>query len=143
MIKVGLVSLGCAKNLIDSEMILAMFTADEYKLTDNPAEADLLIVNTCGFIEEAKEEAIDTILQMAQYPGKLVVVGCFVERNLAELQKSLPEVDLWVPLKDYPHLHEKIETLLGTKGHSAARSFAPCRFDPGLRRLSPNQRRLQ
>jgi ribosomal protein S12 methylthiotransferase len=115
MIKVGLVSLGCAKNLIDSEMILAMFTADEYKLTDNPAEADLLIVNTCGFIEEAKEEAIDTILQMAQYPGKLVVVGCFVERNLAELQKSLPEVDLWVPLKDYPHLHEKIETLLGTK----------------------------
>src|SRR5574344_530182 len=115
MIKVGLVSLGCAKNLIDSEMILAMFTADEYKLTDNPAEADLLIVNTCGFIEEAKEEAIDTILQMAQYPGKLVVVGCFVERNLEELKKSLPEVDLWVPLKEYGHLHEKIEALLGTQ----------------------------
>jgi ribosomal protein S12 methylthiotransferase len=115
MIKVGLVSLGCAKNLIDSEMILAMFTADEYKLTDNPAEADLLIVNTCGFIEEAKEEAIDTILNMAQYPGKLCVVGCFVERNLEELKKSIPEVDLWVPLKDYSHLHEKIEELLGTK----------------------------
>ena len=115
MIKVGLVSLGCAKNLIDSEMILAMFTADEYKLTDNPAEADLLIVNTCGFIEEAKEEAIDTILNMAQYPGKLCVVGCFVERNLEELKKSIPEVDLWVPLKEYAHLHEKIEELLGTK----------------------------
>jgi len=115
MINVGLVSLGCAKNLIDSEMILAMFSADEYKLTDNPAEADLLIVNTCGFIEEAKSEAIDTILAMAQYPAKLVVVGCFVERNLAELEKNIPEVDLWVPLKEYSHLHEKIEQLLGTK----------------------------
>jgi ribosomal protein S12 methylthiotransferase len=115
MIKVGLVSLGCAKNLIDSEMILAMFAADSYKLTDNPAEADLLIVNTCGFIEDAKTEAIDTILAMAQYPAKLVVVGCFVERSLEELKKSIPEVDLWVPLKDYPHMHEEIEALLGTK----------------------------
>ncbi|MFA6619930.1 MAG: 30S ribosomal protein S12 methylthiotransferase RimO [Bacilli bacterium] len=115
MIKIGLVSLGCAKNLIDSEMILAMFSADEYKLTDNPAEADLLIVNTCGFIEDAKTEAIDTILAMAQYSAKLAVVGCFVERSLEELKKSIPEVDLWVPLKDYPHLHEKIEALLGTK----------------------------
>src|SRR5574344_3035522 len=116
MIKVGLVSLGCAKNLIDSEMILAMFTADEYKLTDNPAEADLLIVNTCGFIEEAKEEAIDTILEMAQYPGKLVVVGCFVERNLEELKASVPEVDLWVPIREYPELNKKIEALLGSEG---------------------------
>src|SRR5574344_966170 len=115
MIKVGMVSLGCAKNLIDSEMILAMFSGEEYKLTDNPAEADLLIVNTCGFIEDAKTEAIDTILAMAQYPAKLVVVGCFVERSLEELKKSIPEVDLWVPLKDYPHLHEEIEALLGTK----------------------------
>lgn len=115
MIKVGLVSLGCAKNLIDSEMILAMFSKDTYALTDDPAEADLLIVNTCGFIEAAKEEAIDTILAMAQYPAKLVVVGCFVERNLAELKKSLPEVDLWVPLKEYPHLHEKIAELMGSE----------------------------
>ena len=115
MINVGLISLGCAKNLIDSEMILAMFGKEGYRLTDDPAEADLLIVNTCGFIEEAKSEAIDTILSMAQHEAKLVVVGCFVERNLAELKKSIPEVDLWVPLKDYPHLHEEIEKLLGTE----------------------------
>jgi ribosomal protein S12 methylthiotransferase len=65
MKKIGLVSLGCAKNLIDSEMMLAMFSPKEYQLTDDPAEADLIIVNTCGFIEDAKKEAIETILEMA------------------------------------------------------------------------------
>jgi ribosomal protein S12 methylthiotransferase len=115
MHKVGLVSLGCAKNLIDSEMILAMFSSPNYQLTDDPAEADLLIVNTCGFIEDAKKEAIETILEMAHYEAKLVVVGCFVERNLEELRQSMPEVDLWVPLKDYPTMNEKIEALLGEK----------------------------
>jgi ribosomal protein S12 methylthiotransferase len=112
---IGLVSLGCAKNLVDSEMILGMFKDGDYRFTDDPASADVIIVNTCGFIADAKKEAISTILEMAQYPGKLVVVGCFVERDLSELNESIPEVDLWVPLRDYPHLHEKIETLLGTK----------------------------
>jgi ribosomal protein S12 methylthiotransferase len=116
MKKIGLVSLGCAKNLIDSEMMLAMFSPNEYLLTDDPAEADLIIVNTCGFIEDAKKEAIETILQMAQYQAKLCVAGCFVERNLPELKKSMPEVDLWVPLKDYPHMHEEIAALLGEGG---------------------------
>jgi ribosomal protein S12 methylthiotransferase len=116
MKKIGIVSLGCAKNLIDSEMILAMFKDGDYAFTDDPAAADLIIVNTCGFIDAAKKEAIETLLNMAEYQGKLVATGCFVERNLEELKKSLPEVDLWVPLSDYPHLHERIETLLGTSG---------------------------
>src|SRR5574344_2191366 len=112
---IGLVSLGCAKNLVDSEMILGMFKDGDYRFTDDPAEADCLIVNTCGFIADAKKEAISTILEMAQYPGKLVVTGCFVERDLEELRKSIPEVDLWVPLRDYKEIHAKIEALLGTK----------------------------
>lgn len=110
---IGLVSLGCAKNLVDSEMILGMFRSGEYRFTSSPKEADLIIVNTCGFIEDAKREAIETILEMAQYKAKLVAVGCFVERNLEELKKEIPEVDLWVPLKEYKSLHTKIGELLG------------------------------
>ena len=113
MKNVCLVSLGCAKNLVDSEMILAMFPLERYRLVNKPAEADLIIVNTCGFIGSAKQEAIDTILAMAEYPAKLVAVGCFVERNLAELKKAIPEVDLWVPLRDYSSLHTQIGALLG------------------------------
>lgn len=113
MIKVGIVSLGCSKNLIDSEMMLAMFDTDQYKLTNNPEEADVIIVNTCGFIQDAKTEAIETILEMAQYKGKLVAVGCFVQRNLEELKKEIPEVDLWVKIDDYKNLHEEIGRLLG------------------------------
>jgi ribosomal protein S12 methylthiotransferase len=114
MTKIGLVSLGCAKNLIDSEMILAMFTGPDYAFTDDPSQADLIIVNTCGFIEPAKKEAIETILEMTAYPNaKLIVTGCFVERNLEELKKSLPEVLLWVPLKDYPKMHEIVGAFIG------------------------------
>lgn len=113
MKKICLVSLGCAKNLVDSEMILAMFPLDHYELSADPAGASLIIVNTCGFIEDAKKEAIDTILQMADYDAKLVAVGCFVQRNLKELEKAIPEVDLWVPIDHYDTLHQKIGELLG------------------------------
>lgn len=113
MKKICLVSLGCAKNLVDSEMILAMFPLTSYSLSTSPAGADLIIVNTCGFIEDAKKEAINTILEMANYDAKLVTVGCFVERNLEELKKAIPEVDLWVPLRDYSTLHAQIGKLIG------------------------------
>ncbi len=113
MKKVCLVSLGCAKNLVDSEMILAMFPLTSYTLSASPIDADLIIVNTCGFIEDAKKEAIDTILEMAKYDAKLVAVGCFVERNLDELKEAIPEVNLWVPLKEYSSLHTKIGELIG------------------------------
>src|SRR5574344_167360 len=112
MKKIGIVSLGCSKNLVDSEMILGMFPQDKYKITPNPSEADLLIVNTCGFIEDAKKEAISTLLEMSQYKAKLVATGCFVERNLEELKKEIPEVDLWVPLKDYSSMNKEIGALL-------------------------------
>lgn len=112
--KVGIVSLGCAKNRIDSEMILAIFPSSGYEITPDPASADLIIVNTCGFIESAKKEAIETILEMREYhSAKLAVLGCFVERNLVELSRSLPEVDLFVPLGKYSELPKLLGKLLG------------------------------
>ena len=115
---IGIVSLGCAKNLVDSEAILGMFPEDRFAVSQDPSKADVIIINTCGFIESAKRESIETILEMASYKAKIVAVGCFVERNLKELKEEIPEVDLWVPLKDYPRLHILIEELLGEKGLS-------------------------
>jgi len=112
--KIGIVSLGCAKNRVDSESILAMFPDARYEITPDPAAADLIIVNTCGFIDAAKRESIETLLEMKEYrKAKLVATGCFVTRNLEELSKSLPEVDLWVPLEDYPNMGREIAALLG------------------------------
>ena len=116
MYQIGIVSLGCAKNLIDSEMILAMFRGDEYKITSDPSQADLIIINTCGFIAAAKKESIAAILEMRRYKAKLVVVGCLAERYLDELKSSLPEVDLFVPIREYPHLESLIGALLKQEG---------------------------
>ncbi len=87
MKKIGMVSLGCAKNLVDSEMMLASFPGDRFQITPNPEEADVIIVNTCGFIEPAKKEAIDTILEMASHrQAKLIVTGCFVEASSSSIR---------------------------------------------------------
>ncbi len=116
MKKVGIVSLGCAKNLVDSEMILAMFPRDRFVIVSSPKEADLIIVNTCGFIGDAKKESIDTIFEMAKYHAKLVVVGCLAERYYEELQGSLPEADLIVPIRDYGELAARLSELTGEEG---------------------------
>lgn len=111
--KVGLISLGCAKNQVDSEMILGVFKRSE--ITNNIEEADVIIINTCGFIESAKKESIDTILEMADYHKKLIVTGCLVERYYEDLKKSLPEVDLFIRIKDYPHIKEILSDFLNEK----------------------------
>lgn len=111
MIKIGIVSLGCAKNLVDSEMILGMLKEGNYEIVNDPSKADGIIVNTCGFIDAAKEEAINTILEMAQYHKKLIVVGCLVQRYEQELKEQIPEVDLFVSIKDYPTINAKINAL--------------------------------
>jgi ribosomal protein S12 methylthiotransferase len=116
MIKVGLVSLGCAKNRIDSEMMLAMFDPAFYQLTDDPKEANLIIVNTCGFIAAAKKESIDTILEMCQYGAKVAVVGCLAERYYDELKASLTEASLIVPIRKYQDLPELLSSLTGQGG---------------------------
>lgn len=104
--KVGLVSLGCAKNLVDSEMMMGLMKENGLEITSSPEEADIIIVNTCGFIKDSKEESIETILEMSAYHKFLVVTGCLVERYLNDLKKELPEVDLFIPIRDYAHFIE-------------------------------------
>ena len=114
--KVGFVSLGCSKNLIDTEIVIGHFKKHNYEIVNNPEKADIIIINTCGFIESAKEEAINTILEMAEYKKKkckyLIVIGCLVQRYYKELKKALPEVDLFIKIDEYDYLWEKIEKLI-------------------------------
>ena len=103
------VSLGCAKNRVDTEMMLALLEGAGWQITADPAAADLLLVNTCGFLASASQEAIDTILELAAQkqarPGmRLVVAGCLVQRYQQELPGLLPEVDLFVGVNDFPDL---------------------------------------
>jgi len=134
-LKIGVVSLGCPKNLVDTEMLMGQFNASGAEFTNNVEDADVIVVNTCGFIDTAKEESINTILEMAQLKEqsdkKIVVTGCLVERYKDELQKEIPEIDMFVDLKkemDIPvqlGLQPKIETppymnrILTTPKHTA------------------------
>ena len=114
--KVGFVSLGCSKNLIDTEVAIGHFKNNKHEIVNNPNEADIIVINTCGFIESAKEEAINTILEMAEYKNRkckyLIVMGCLVQRYYNDLVKSLPEVDLFIKLEEYDKLWTKIEELI-------------------------------
>ena len=115
MIKVGLISLGCSKNLVDSEMILGALANSKFEIVNTVEDSDVIIVNTCGFIESAKEESISNILDVVKYGKKVVVTGCLVERYLNELKTSIPEVNLWIPIREYAHFAEKIESLFEEK----------------------------
>ena len=114
--KVGFVSLGCSKNLVDTEMMIGLFKKNNFEIVNNPKEAEIIVINTCGFIESAKEEAINTILEMAEYKKEnckyLIVTGCLVERYKEDLIKSLPEVDLFVKFSEYNSLWEQIENVI-------------------------------
>ncbi len=118
-IKIGMVSLGCAKNLVDSEIVLGMFKSNDFEFVIKPEDSDVIIVNTCGFIESSKQESINTILEMSSYGKKLVVIGCLVERYLTDLKKAIPEVDLWVPIREYSSLDKKIKQLMKIKNEIA------------------------
>src|ERR1041385_7275474 len=96
--KVGFVSLGCPKNLVDSEVMLGTLARQGYAITPRKEDADVIVVNTCGFIDSAKQESIDTILEMAELKNagnckKLVVAGCLAERYRAQILKEIPEID--------------------------------------------------
>ena len=109
--KIGFVSLGCSKNLVDTEAMIKYYRdQNNYIVVQNPAEADIIVINTCGFIESAKQEAIDTILEMADYKNSgscksLVVTGCLVERYADEF----PEVDLFIPIREYKEIFGKLD----------------------------------
>ena len=118
--KVGFVSLGCSKNLIDTEMAIGLFKRNNFEIVNDVEKAEIIIVNTCGFIESAKQEAINTILEMAEHKENgtckyLVVMGCLVQRYKKELQKALPEVDLFIEINDYGSYWDKILELLDEK----------------------------
>ncbi len=117
--KIGFISLGCSKNLVVTEQMIGMFKKHDFEIVDNPEEAEVLLINTCGFIESAKEEGIQTILEMADYKkGKckyLIVTGCLVERYIKELEQELPEVDLFVRISDYAKLWNMVSNLVNKK----------------------------
>jgi ribosomal protein S12 methylthiotransferase len=106
---VCLVSLGCPKNLVDSEVILGLLSKEEYLLTTNPSKAEVIIVNTCSFIQDATKEAIETILSLTHYKKRgrcklLIVSGCLPQRYGKILEKELPEVDLFIGTGEFQHL---------------------------------------
>ena len=118
--KVGFISLGCSKNLVDTEMCIGLFKEHQYEIINKPSQAEILVINTCGFIEAAKQEAINTILEMTQYKQKgrckyLIVMGCLVQRYKKELKSTIPEVDLFLSLDEYDDLWEKITQLVEGK----------------------------
>ena len=118
--RVGFVSLGCSKNLVDTEMCIGLFKKEKFEIVNNPKEAEIIVVNTCGFIESAKEEAINTLLEMAEYKEKakckyLIAMGCLVQRYKKELEKSIPEVDLFLSLDEYNDMWNKIADLVHAK----------------------------
>ena len=114
---VGFISLGCSKNLVDTEMTIGLFKKNNFKIVNNPEQANIIVINTCGFIESAKQEAINTILEMAEYKKNkckyLIVMGCLVQRYKEELQEAIPEVDLFIKYKEYDTIWEQIEKVIG------------------------------
>lgn len=114
------VSLGCDKNLVDSEMMITNLRKSGYILTDEASEADVIVVNTCCFIGDAKEESINTLLELAEYKEDrcklLVAAGCLAQRYHEEIKEDIPEVDLIVGTMGYEKLTEKIEEALNNKG---------------------------
>ncbi len=114
--KVSLVSLGCPKNLVDAEVMLGHLPADRFEIVTDEAQADIIIVNTCSFIKEAKEESVETILEVADYKEKgrcrtLIVTGCLPQRYREELAEELPEVDLFMGTGDAPRIVELLDAL--------------------------------
>jgi ribosomal protein S12 methylthiotransferase len=156
-LKIGFVSLGCPKNLVDSEVMMGQLVARGHELTPHPDQADVLVVNTCSFIDPAKKESVDAILEMAEYKKtgrarKLIVAGCLVERYRGDIRKELPEVDAIVgtnelesivalcegaeppanPLQPYLY-HDLTPRVLATPRHFAYMKIAegcdhPCSF---------------
>lgn len=119
-IKIGFVSLGCNKNLCDTENMMGLLAENGFEITPNPEEAEVVVVNTCGFIESAQQESIDTILEMAQYKEKnctlLVVCGCLAQRFAEEIRQEMPEVDVIVGTTAFDEIVEAInEGLKGKK----------------------------
>ena len=116
------ISLGCDKNLVDSEVMLGLMDARDYQIVDDETQADVIVVNTCCFIHDAKEESIQTILDMARYKSEgklkaLIVTGCLAQRYQEEIQKEIPEVDAVLGTTSYDKIVDAVEEALAGNGH--------------------------
>lgn len=138
--KIGVISLGCTKNRVDTENMLTLLHNEGYAFTDNPQEADALIINTCGFIQDAKEESINTILEMAQLKENgnlkaLVVTGCLSQRYQQQLIMELPEVDAFLGVGNYQKIAQTVKKSL-EGGRYADFEVLPAELDYGQRILT-------
>jgi ribosomal protein S12 methylthiotransferase len=139
--KVGMISLGCDKNRVDSEIILGKMS-NQYKITSDPKRADIIIVNTCGFIESAKQESIDAILEMADYKMNyncklLIATGCLTQRYGEELGKLIPEIDIMLGVNDYNKINEIITDFIeGNKRASKILNYSDENINEGKRILT-------
>lgn len=141
--KVGMVSLGCDKNRVDSEIMLGQVER-EYELTNNPKEADIIIVNTCGFIEKAKQESINTILDMAKYKIKykcklLIATGCLTQRYGKELLNLMPELDIVLGVNDYEKINKAIEGFIKENKKISSTNFTNEGINEGKRIITTNK----
>ena len=125
--KVGFISLGCSKNLVVTEEIIGLFKNHGYEIVADASVAEIILINTCGFIDSAKEEAISTILEMAEYKKNnckyLIVTGCLVQRYKDELIKEIPEVDLFVSIREYDDIWNNISNLIEGKNQNDKLSY--------------------
>lgn len=141
--KVGMVSLGCDKNRVDSELILGSINK-HYEITNDAKEADIIIVNTCGFIESAKQESIDTILEMAEYKNKykckmLIATGCLTQRYGDELLDLIPEIDILMGVNDYMKLHRLILDFIKDQKRISSAAYSDEGINEGIRLLTTKQ----
>lgn len=141
--KVGMVSLGCDKNRVDSELILGSINK-HYEITNDAKEADIIIVNTCGFIESAKQESIDTILEMAEYKNKykckmLIATGCLTQRYGDELLELIPEIDILMGVNDYMKLHRLILDFIKDQKRISSATYSDEGINEGIRLLTTKQ----
>ena len=116
------ISLGCDKNLVDSEVMLGLLDKKGYKIVDEESEADVIVINTCCFINDAKEESVQTILEMAEYKKEgnlkaLIVTGCLAQRYQQEILDEIPEVDAVLGTTSYDKITEAVEEALAGNGH--------------------------
>ncbi|QWC00466.1 30S ribosomal protein S12 methylthiotransferase RimO [Mycoplasmatota bacterium] len=123
--KIGFISLGCAKNLVDSEMILGILKQAGCQIVSQPEDADAIFINTCGFIESAKQETLDTISEMKIYNKKLIVTGCYAKRYKEKLEKEMPFIDKIITLQDYPKIHLILNDLFIEENMK----FSPLRYE--------------
>lgn len=141
--KVGMVSLGCDKNRVDSELILGTINKF-YEITNNPKDAEIIIVNTCGFIESAKQESIDTILEMAEYKRNhkckmLIATGCLTQRYGDELLELMPEIDILMGVNDYMKLHKLILKFIKSEKQITSNTYTDEGINEGTRILTTNK----